>query len=53
MATEELIGIDIKAYVTKDTLEAMKSEIKYHGGMSARLIQTDKDIKMVWVEEKR
>lgn len=52
MAAEELIGIDIKAYVTKDTLEAMKKEMKYHGGMSARLIQTDKEIKIVWIEEK-
>lgn len=52
MAAEELIGIDIKAYVTKDTLEAMKSEIKYHGGMSARLIQTDKEINIVWIAEK-
>jgi hypothetical protein len=52
MAAEELIGIDIKAYVTKDTLEAMKNEIKYHGSMSARLVQTDKEIKMVWIEEK-
>lgn len=52
MTTEELIGIDIKAYVTKDTLEAMKSEIKYHGGMSARLIQTDKEINIVWIEKK-
>lgn len=52
MAVEELIGIDIKAYVTKDTLDAMKREIKYHGAMSARLMQTDKEIKMVWIEEK-
>lgn len=52
MATEELIGIDIKAYVTKDTLEAIKREMKYHGGMSARLAQTDKEIKIVWIEEK-
>lgn len=52
MGAEELIGIDIKAYVTKETLEAMKHEVKYHGGMSARLMQTDKEIKIVWIEEK-
>lgn len=52
MAAEELIGIDIKAYVTKDTLEAIKREMKYHGVTSARLAQTDKEIKMVWIEEK-
>jgi len=52
MGAEELIGIDIKAYVTKDALEAMKSEIKYHGGVSARLAQTDKEINIVWIEEK-
>lgn len=47
MATEELIGIDIKAYVTKDVLEAMKREIKYHGGVSVRIEQTDKEINIV------
>ena len=52
MSAEELIGIDIKAYVTKDTLEAIKNDIKYHGGMSARLMQTDKEINIVWIEEK-
>jgi hypothetical protein len=52
MGTEELIGIDVKAYVTKGTLEAMKREIKYHGGVSARLEQTDKEINIVWIEEK-
>lgn len=52
MATEELIGIDIKAYVTKDTLEAVKREIKYHGGVSACVEQTDKEINIVWIEEK-
>lgn len=34
------------------SLEAMKSEIKYHGGVSARLAQTDKEINIVWIEEK-
>lgn len=52
METKELIGIDVKAYVTKDTLEAMKREIKYHGAISARLEQTDKELKIVWIEEK-
>jgi hypothetical protein len=51
MVAEELIGIDIKAYVTKDVLDAMKRGLKYHGAISAHLEQTDKEIKIVWIEE--
>ena len=50
---EELIGLNIKAYVKKSTLEEMNRELKYHGNLSARLIQINSEIIIVWIEEKK
>lgn len=47
-----LLGIEIKAYVTKQTLEYMKNDIKNNGVTHAHLLQTGKDVKIVWIDEK-
>jgi hypothetical protein len=50
--TDELLSVEIKAYMTKEAFEYIKSALKYNGSSSARLISYDKDIKIVWMEQK-
>ena len=52
MDAEELIGVNIKAYVTKDALEEIKRGPKYHGNLSTNISQSNRKIKIVWLDEK-